>query len=718
MTPALRRSTGFRFGPYFLNTETGELVKNGRSRLRLQDQPRLVLCALLDRPGQLVSREEIYRRLWDDQTHVDFDHAVNIAIAKIRRVLNDTPDRPKYIETIPKKGYRFVGAVTPEEEPLQVESSPAETDDSKPAPTLQPPVSTEEPDPPGARRYNSILIAAVVVLSVALCLLVVWNRRLAESAITPPPVAFAFTPPMLSERAEGRATISPDGRHIVFVSGGGESELWVRDLDRLEARRLAGTNSARKPFWSPDSQTIGFATDYELKRVSVQGGPVSTVCELPNGFYGGGTWSPYDDAIVFSGGHPAQLYEVATSGGQAPRPWTRIVTKKGRLNQSPKFLPLSARRKGILLEVGEEQDWDIVVKDLESGAHHVLGIGRFPEYAPGGWILHQSRLDGGGIWALPFSAAKLAVTGAARAVLPDAVDPSVDRTGVLVASQKPGEPSMKLVRRNRSGAKMNEAGNLPRLVNPTLSPNGRVAFHGRQNDVSQIWLHESGRPVFLRLPSAAGHYNAPVWSPDGTELVYRRSFQGSFELYRRKVEPGSQPVLISRSHWLETPSSWSSDGKHLVFTVNAPNSRNDIWYWTWIGWKADKRVQVLATPADEIQPVLSPDSKWFAFCSDATGNYEVYVARFPQGEGLAQVSAGGGCQPRWTSHGNELLYVQNDTLRAVPVRAETNAGLVLGTPVPLFQSVYLAADSSDDRQYDVSPDGRSVILAERSAPVA
>jgi DNA-binding winged helix-turn-helix (wHTH) protein len=103
MLPSLRRGSFVRFGPWEFDTSTGELFK-GHTRVRLQEQPCLILAVLLKRSGELVSREELYRLLWGQDTHVDYDHALNMAVAKIRRVLNDSPDKPRFIETIPKHG--------------------------------------------------------------------------------------------------------------------------------------------------------------------------------------------------------------------------------------------------------------------------------------------------------------------------------------------------------------------------------------------------------------------------------------------------------------------------------------------------------------------------------------------------------------------------------------------------------------------------------------
>lgn len=731
------RAQRARFGPFELDLATGELFK-GASRLRLQEQPRLILAALLKHPGELVTREDLHRVVWGEDIHVDYDHALNMSVAKIRRALSDSPERPKYIETIPKKGYRFVAPVEFEaKEPYgsatadqnfdgkRVDAEPrveeagfpkADGSDSEPA-QLALQASTAQLRERRLRRQRALF---AIVAAGALFALAVRERLPPRSDSAPAPVArFSFTPPSLSVRTNGRAAISPNGRHIVYISGGSDSRLWVRDLDSLDVRPLAGTEAARRPFWSPNSEFIAFAAHYEMKKISFRGGLVSTVCELPNGRFGGGAWSPFDSTIVFSAGHPTTLYSVPAPGG-VPKPFLApISTEKGSLNVSPSFLPEDSGRRALLLEVGEGQEWDLFVADLNTGQTRLLGPGRFPVYSSS-HILYQPDRDDGGVWALPFFPRDLTVTGAAVPVAPSAINPTVDRNGTLVVSDAPPKQSMSLVWRDRSGNSRGVAGRpQPRIANPVVSPDGRyVAVLGRQQGASEIWLHAALRPVTLRMTYSLGHHDDPVWFPTNTELVYRRSFQGLYEIYKRPLDSRVEPARIASSTMQEVPTSWSNDGKRLVFTVNDPSSRRDIWYMQFPGGVTPPtRHKFLGTRADEILPNLSPDGRWLAYCSDVTGAYEVYMKPFPEGGDTVEVSVHGGCQPGWAPDGRELYYVQKNALMAVSVR-RAGGQIVLGTPTPLFRSEDLVPEGTDDHMYDVAPDGSRFVLVEHTVRVS
>lgn len=152
-----------------------------------------------------------------------------------------------------------------------------------------------------------------------------------------------------------------------------------------------------------------------------------------------------------------------------------------------------------------------------------------------------------------------------------------------------------------------------------------------------------------------------------------------------------------------------------MVTINENRDRHDIWYFV-LSPSGDplERRKFVSSPADEIQPTLSPDGRWVAYCSDVTGAYEVYVKPFPAGDGVVQISKEGGCQPRWSGNGRSLFYIEKDRLMSVPV-ASGGGRFTAGAPEALFQSPELAVESSDDRQYDLAPHGRGFFVAERAA---
>ena len=233
----------------------------------------------------------------------------------------------------------------------------------------------------------------------------------------PPTVRrFSFVPESLYDEFQyRRAAISPNGRHIVYVSGEQPTRLWLRDIDREEPRPLDGTEGAiYGPFWSPDSRFIGFATGRELKRIAVQGGPPVTLCDLAGPTYDGGAWRPDGGGIVFStGGSSPMLHEVPARGGVPKLLFEPLKSEKGPGNQTSHFLPAEAAAPAILFDFGNRHDRDVALKNLETGEVQVLTEGSGGMYSPTGHILYQTAPTDGGLWALPFSLETLKVTGAA-----------------------------------------------------------------------------------------------------------------------------------------------------------------------------------------------------------------------------------------------------------------------------------------------------------------
>ena len=184
-------------------------------------------------------------------------------------------------------------------------------------------LSIQEPVRVGARQQAGR--EQVDLTGLTIVLLGVAFVHFRETSPEAPIRRFAFTPDSLA----GSAAISPNGRHIAYAAGGEQRKLWVRDLDHEQPRELDGTEGARDPFWSPDSQVIGFATTRELKKISVQGGPTITLCLLPHPTFIGGTWNSDGNSIAFSSEAPGRIYEVPVRGGKPQLLFERERSEKG-----------------------------------------------------------------------------------------------------------------------------------------------------------------------------------------------------------------------------------------------------------------------------------------------------------------------------------------------------------------------------------------------------
>ena len=527
---------------------------------------------------------------------------------------------------------------------------------------------------------------------------------------------FAFTPEFLHSGPFGRLAISPDGKHIVYLGGGDEPKLWVRDIDREQPRELAGTEDAHPKglFWSPDSQFIGFPVVNELKKVSVQGGPAITLCQLPGRNWEGGAWSLDGDSIVFSSGNPPVLHEVPARGGEPQLLFEPETSERGSSNHQPYFLPSESGARSIVYEVGSYSDREIVVKNLETGEREVLAEGAFPVYSPSGHILYQTTALSSGLWALPFSLETLKPTGEAFPIAENAGDPSVAEDGTLVYVDLFGGGRRQLVWRDREGKKLEVIGQ-PQDVTlyPALSPDGRhVAVRGIEDNNDDVWVHEVGRSLKRRLTFDAAVDGRPIWSPSGKEITFWSARQGNNDIYIRPADGTGEPVLLLGTPLRERPNDWSPDGKYLLYSVRDEETAWDLWY---LKRKEDgsgfEPVPFLQTSFSERAAKFSPDGRFVAYSSDESGRNDVYVRPFPGAEGMWQVSGNGGTQPRWSKDGKELFYVERDTL--MTVAAATNPSFTSGAVTRLFQDAILFGTTVP--RYDVSADGHRFVLPE---PVA
>ena len=313
----------YRFSHFEVHPDELEVRKHG-IRLKLQEQPFRLLQALLERPGTLVTREELHARLWPDDTFVDFDHGLNAAAARLRQALGDSARLPRFIESVPRRGYRFIAPVevVPVEPGVGTAEAPA-------APELAA-VQRRE------RGWRRAFVAASMLIAIAT---VIWWLQSRDRPERVQSFKVPVTPPEGTRFVEDDPiALSPDGRFMAFAAAdsSGESELWIRPMDEVAARRLEGTKGAAFPFWSPDSQSIAFFANGTLNRVGVSGGLPKILCKAPDGR--GGTWNR-ENTIVFDPSLSSPLYQVPATGGE-PKAVTALDAASQEFSHRwPFFLP-------------------------------------------------------------------------------------------------------------------------------------------------------------------------------------------------------------------------------------------------------------------------------------------------------------------------------------------------------------------------------------------
>lgn len=682
----------FRFGVFEVDLGARELRKRG-VRVKLQDQPFRVLEALLEKSGEIVTREELKDRLWAQDEFVEFDKSLNTAVQKIRQALGDSAESPQFLDTVPRVGYRFVAALQKVER--SNDASPEEADNLR-------------TDTVGSKRRLQTLYGLAAVLGVALLGLAYAYLAVPETG-TPPATVTRFS---LAPEGLVRARISPDGKYILYVAEvDGRRSLGLRSLSDESTSELPGTEGAMDGFWSPDSAWIGFGTNAELKKVSIEGGSPITLSELPHNSSVlallGGTWSPDGERIVFSSG--LQLYEVASSGGE-PRLLFDASEDPRPGAVHPHFLPAGRGPAALVYAAGPTaQDNWLLVFNMETNERRELGPGSMPIYSQNGYLIQGPRSQSDpGLWALPFSLRTLESTEDPFPISTTGSGASLARNGTLAYVERSVRSSLHtLIWRNRAGKKLETVGQPLEMVGPALSPDGqRVAVGSLGGENRDIWIHDLARSTKTRLTFEDQTESNPAWSPSGRELVYRLT--GSPErIIRRAADGTGEAVTLVEADVPVYDPEWSRDGRYVLYHQRNSETQRDIRY---IELGADgmagEPITLLDSRGNEWQPRLSPDGRFLAYVSDESGRDEVYVRRFPSGEGKWHASTNGGVRPRWRSDGKELYYVEGDTLMAVSV--STESALTLGLPQSLFATPNLDPIRSPAQPggYDVSADGQ------------
>lgn len=532
-----------------------------------------------------------------------------------------------------------------------------------------------------------------------------------RSLILPPEkVWFAFNGP------QGAPALSPDGMQLIFPArdASGNEALWIRPLDSLQAQRLEGTEGASYPFWSPDSRSVGFFQNGQLKKIDVTGGPPVLLCNAPDAR--GGAWSK-SGAIVFAA---AGLFIVPAAGG-TPSP-IAAPNGKGEMlfsNRWPVILPdgkhflylsgdgtaAGTSKLGIRVgEIGTDEKKFLLQADSDA------------LYAPPGYLLF---LRGDTLMAQRFDAGTQKLEGQTFPVAEHVGSPqlyrlglfSVSRTGVLVFSSGGlGSGGGQLVWVDANGKESGKIGPAG-VFRPRISPDGkRVAFGANSDpDSRDIWVMDIARSVQTRFTFGPSANISPVWSPDGSRIAFASGRQSGDDIYVKSTSGGgnAEPLLVLDGR--NYPSDWSSDGRYIAYTsVSTKNSgKAVIWVLSLFGDR--KPFPYLESQFNERNAVFSPDVHWIAYDSDASGKFEVYLSPFPRGGEKWQVSQLGGEQPQWSRDGRELYYLApGGKLKKASVK-ESSSAVEIGTPQELFQEQVEPPDRAGV-MYSVAPGGKRFLV--------
>lgn len=519
----------------------------------------------------------------------------------------------------------------------------------------------------------------------------------------------------------GSFALSADNRQLAFAATApdGATRLWVRPLDQVAARPLAGTEGARFPFWKPDGRALGFFADGHLKRIDTATGAIQVLADNA-GF--GGTWSR-SDVIVFGTIAGGPLFRIAASGG-TPEAATHMPLDV--LNHAwPQFLPDG--RRFLFYVVGQDSGKaGVYVGTLDGGEPtRVLASEAAAYYAPPGWLLTMRQ---GSLTAMRFDPMSAAVTGDPFVVAQGIGTSSVARyayavsdTAALVYRTAGGEVRQQWAWMDRTGATRGTLGPQDPVWSGSsdLSSDGsHFAFERIEGKQEHVWVLDVNSGALTRFTVDSPLDWAPTWSPDGRRLVFGAG-PGGNDLYERAANGlgKATPLLVTPE--VKTPLSWSRDGRFILYSSLSPKTGSDIWALPLAGEK--KSFAVVQTSAEEGSGQFSPDTRWVAYVSnESAGRAEVYVQTFPEPSGKWQITRMGGSQPHWRADGKELFYVAPDLrLMAVPIQTGTDGSLLHGEPVALFRTPLLRSGGVtvySRPEYAVAPDGRFLMKAVIPAP--
>lgn len=528
-------------------------------------------------------------------------------------------------------------------------------------------------------------------------------------------IPIGLTEPIGNTGLSAHIAISRDGRHIVYAAQrDGQTSLYLRALDELEARVLPGTEGAYHPRFSPDGEWVVFisdATDRKLKKVSVRGGLPQELADSPQS--GGIAWLP-DDTILFATSDAAgirSMFRTSPAGGSVD---VVLSSDAGMWPNRPEAFPGANAVLFNMRPAGPAAEGNVGLLSLDTADVRVLIEGAYDaRYVPTGHIVFMRD---GGLWAVPFDLEQLELTGQELPIL-DRVEADGARGGaqftftddgmlVYISGPETGRAvgSFRWIDRSgNEGALSLEPGAYDSV---SIAPDGkRLAFvevtAGGEGDSGNLWVYDlvRGTRNRLTLDELASH---PVWTPDNEYVVYA-SGDG---ISRKRADGTGQSerlVDVDSGSW---PSSFSPDGRSLVFS-QATQTGRDLFVIPTDG-EQNPAMHIPAGGSINAAAKISPDGHWLAYQSDASGRYEIYIRPFPDVQsGPWLISAGGGLAPVWGPDSRELFYrLANGTIMTATIEGGVSPSA--GQPMELVRTP--APANTNVPRYDISPDGRRFLI--------
>ena len=558
---------------------------------------------------------------------------------------------------------------------------------------------------------------AVAVACAASSMIAVGALHFSQYTGTVRVMHFAIGPPENGELGTSLA-LSPDGTRLAFAATvNGKRMLWLRPLSSLKAQPISGTDGGEFPFWSPDGKSIGFFSNEKLKHVDLGSGSVETLAAvaMPRG----GSWG-MNGTIVYSPSVSSPLMKIAASGGPATPVTVFDSARQDESHRWPYFLP--------------DGEHFLFLEERAGGARSAIEVGSLnsPNVRPlvnlladssmvyaAGYLLYS---ENGSLDAQPFNPKTLKVTADAKMIEPDVspvgeVGPtgyaavSAAENGLLVFRSSISHMSQ-LTLVDRSGKALTTIGPARGYASPQLSPDGKRIAASIPDPANpgqnSLWIVDVATGSLTRLTYDRHDNVFPIWSPDGRWIYFQSNASGPFNIYRKRADGSGAPESVRQSPNLEGTSSFTDDGREMLFDDFSPETGTDIWY---LPLEPGANANVfLKTPAEEEDAVFSPDGKWVAYESNENGtsDFEVFVAPFPPSASKWQVSTNGGYWPLWSRDGHELFFISGGDLMAAKVLPA--ASFSFQAPQALFTIEPPEDDITATEDYSVFPGDQKFLL--------
>ncbi len=703
-----------RFGPFTFDPQS-RLLWRGDADIALPPRVLGVFEVLLERAGQVVARQDLFDRVWKDAFVTDTSLAE--AVSFLRQALGDDPQSPRYIQTVHRRGYRFLPIPTVVDEGTDGgQASPprglglgagggpdadhlrsASTSASIPVASARAAGTSATP----AAVDWQLVPWSIAFLCLGLALAAVWH-----DAVRRPPDSLPVSrlelraaPGTTFDRAPQPIALSPDGRSLAWSAceiATGRCAIYARPIGRLDAHPLAGTEGGHSPVFSPDGRWIAFFADGQLKKIASAGGTATAIAPAPDP--GGAAWGT-DGRIAYAASAAGGLSLVDDRGG-APRPLTQPAGDRGELRH--RFPAWVEGAPGLLFTIATDPDplapgtlaalgvAGAAVRPLRAGVHRGAPAGR-------GYLLLAAGDD---LQAATFDERGLVLTGATDAI-PTPAGNGAAEFAVGTDALAIVRPAAATVRTWSDGT---DAGALARFTSIVIAPDSRrAAGVDAGGDIWTIDLR-SGTPTRLTF---GGGSASPAWSADSSRVFFAaHAPDGAFHIVSHAAAASSGAATpLASAPPQAFPTSCASDGRVALTIYDGGRTAIAI-----VPAGGGKLRRLTDGPFDESAAVFSPDGRWLALESTASGRGEVIV-RSPTDPRQAAISRDGGAHPVWSGDGRAVYFTSGRRLM--------KAAFTPGAAAPAQPEIVLdrageraiAVSGTDRLLIERRPDAESALIA-------